>query len=99
MAGRKKIRISVDGEDITVTPTAAHVERGDSLEWDVDGRDGALLLTFPDGEAVGATKLRTAKGKPAKARAAKRGVFHYQVAVYSNGAIHADVGCPTIIIK
>ncbi len=96
---RKPIRIRVEGEDITVEPTAAHVAVDDGIEWHLDGEDGALLLTFTDGEAVGETKLRAAPGQPAKARAAKRGVFHYQVAVYVGGESHADVGCPTIIIQ
>ncbi len=95
----KTIRIRVEGEDITVEPTAAHVAVDDAIEWHLDGEDGALLLTFTDGEAVGGTKLRAAPGQPASARAAKRGVFHYQVAVYVGGEIHADVGCPTIIIQ
>ncbi len=96
----KTIRIRVQGEDITVDPTAAHVGVGQAIEWHLDGGgDGALLLTFTDGEAVGGTKLRAARGKPAAARAARRGVFHYQVAVYMDGEIHADVGCPTIIIR
>jgi hypothetical protein len=96
---RKTIQIRVQGEDITVEPTAAHLAVGDAIEWHLDGEDGAMLLTFTDGEVVGGTKLRAAPGRPASARAAKRGVFHYQVAVYVDGEIHADVGCPTIIIE
>lgn len=95
----KTIHIRVDGEDITVEPTATHANMGQDIEWHLEGDDGAMLLTFVDGDAVGATKLRAAPGQAARARAGKKGVFHYQVAIYTGNELHADVGCPTIIIR
>ncbi len=95
----KTIHIRVDGEDITVEPTATHVAVGQDIEWHLEGDDGAMLLTFVDGEAIGDTKLRAAPGQAARARAGKKGVFHYQVAIYTGNELHADVGCPTIIIR
>jgi hypothetical protein len=96
---KKTIQFRINGEDITVDPTVAHVAVGDAIEWQLEGADAALLLTFADGEAVGGTKLRGARGQVASGRAAKRGVFNYQFALYANGNIHADGHCPTIIIE
>lgn len=96
----KIIHVRVEGEDITVAPTAAHVDANDRLEWHLEGDEGSLLLTFTDGRAIGQTKLRGRPGNAATAQASDRkGVYHYQVAIYTGGELHADVGCPTIIIR
>lgn len=97
--GAKTVHIRVDGEDITVDPTATHLDVGQDVEWHLEGEQGTMLLTFVDGEAVGETKLRAAPGRAARGKGRKKGVFHYQVAIYTGEELHVDVGCPTIIIR
>jgi plastocyanin len=99
--GGKRITIRIDGDDITVSPTATHVDKGNKVTFQLDDvhGDGSFLITFPDGEAFNRTQLRGKEREVVTVPASKKGVFHYQVAIFVDGRIYADSGCPTIIIR
>lgn len=95
---------NADG-DMTVSPSLVHVDERDSLTWQLHGSHaGKLALTLTDGAAFG-NKSLGGGGPTITAKAAKKGTFHYHVAVEvaAGGPIpprrYEDNYCPTVVIR
>ena len=97
------IRVSEDG-DFYYEPSVKNVKQGQSVTWTC--AQGPFALSFKDQTPFAQLNLQATKGDSANAwsvtshpaRVAAPGHFHYAVALYVNGRVYLDAGCPEIVV-
>jgi hypothetical protein len=107
MNEKKVIEIRVNGEDLTVSPTVAHLSPNQEVIWTAGKDIRTFLLVFEQGRPFDRVELRARRDKKREvslleARVTKKnsGVFHYQViALVDDDRLVVDTGCPTIIVQ
>ncbi len=102
----KVIDIQVIGDDITVSPTAAHIPPNQTVVWRAGKGIRTFLLVFPQGAPFAKVELRSQldghERRVVEARVTKgdSGIFRYQVIALVDGdRLVADGGCPTVIVE
>jgi hypothetical protein len=107
MNEKKVIEIQVNGEDLTVSPTVAHLSPNQEVVWTAGKGIRTFLLVFEQGRPFDRVELRARCDKKnevclLRTRVTKKdaGVFHYQVIALVDGdQLVVDTGCPTVIVQ
>ena len=94
--------------DLSVIPTVAHVDRTESIQWILEGKDArSFVVFFQDETPVGHAEIH---GRPAVSgetvksglialRGAAPRVYRYAVAVATSTEVFLDAACPEMILR
>jgi len=94
--------------DISVIPTVAHVDRRESVQWTLEGKDAQSFIVFFQNETpVGQAEVHGRRGAPDEAikstplelKSALPRVYRYAVAVATSKDVFLDAACPEFIVR
>ncbi len=94
--------------DISVIPTVAHVDRGESIQWTLEGKDAQSFIVFFQKETpVGQAEVHGRSSGPGEAikstplalKGAPPRVYRYAVAVATSKEVFLDAACPEFIVR
>lgn len=99
------VNISVSPQgDFTYSPSVKHVEPGQVLIW--ESAQGPFSISFKEGTPFGQLNFHSVKGEEGwliitgeVRKGGGPGHFHYAVAIYTEGRVFMDAGCPEIIVN
>ena len=98
MGATVKLQIVPETGDLTCIPTVLHARPGQPIQFESDGLPFSILSNGLS--PLNRVDIRSA-GKPEDVSArvdAQPGVYSFACAVFCNGRIYMDAGCPSIII-
>jgi hypothetical protein len=94
--------------DLSVIPTVAHVDRSESVQWILEGKDAHSFVVFFQNETpVGQAEIHgrpagtgeTVKSGAIALKGAPPRVYRYAVAVATSTEIFLDAACPELILR
>ncbi len=97
------ISITVDTAtgNITVAPSTAYFNRGQTVQWGLTNSNGtSLTISFKDGTPFNTQQVSGSNSVESGILTdAPKGVYHYIVAAQVGGTIYVTPGCPEIVVQ
>ena len=98
------IKVNEHG-DFTYDPSVKHVKPGETITW--TSTQGPFAICFKDRTPFDHLNHHAIRGAESNSwavssrpmRVTKSGHFHYAVAIYADGKVFLDAGCPEIIVN